>query len=587
MESQYVYQKKRADFGKHPNFSDRASEITVDIEPNEEDRENFIMRNPTHVGIQSTHILSEHEVNTDRFETAIKGVYHVEGGWTKDINPADMEATSRFRKKIEKDESYQKCIANLGNKVQQIIRQNNAIDVYEEYFTNDEAPQMKQDTPSARTMNRFRDYSDAERCAIHCSWHPDGGRSLAVAYANLGFQSNTAVVESYVWNIENSNKPESILRPPSMALSLEYNPKDSHVILSGLHSGQVCIWDVRKSTSHPIEVSNLDISHTDPCHSALWIQSKTGTDFFSGSTDGTCKWWDTRNLKQPVEELILDVTKKLNPYIALGAVCLEYEPTMPTKFMVGTEQGTIITCNRKAKTAADKIAALYQSYSGPVTKITRNPFNPKYFLTVGEWVARVWSEDIKDSAIITMKNFPHHMTNAAWSPTRPSVFLTTSMIGTLDIWDLMDKHSDPTLSVKISDFALRSLRVQEMGNRAACGDEQGVVTVLTLSDALSTMQKDEKPMCSSIFERETRREKVLEAKARELKLKEKQRNKPKVEEEDQAPAEEEEDPLAAISEEFELSIEADMKKMAVLEKFPFDDVAVVEAPTEPEADSTA
>ena len=107
----------------------------------------------------------------------------------------------------------------------------------------------------------------------------------------------------------------------------------------------------------------------------------------------------------------------------MGAICLEYEPTMPTKFMVGTEQGTIITCNRKAKTAADKIAALYQSYrfvtnvcqhflchhfykikfSGPVTKITRNPFNPKYFLTVGEWMARVWSEDIKDSAIICMK----------------------------------------------------------------------------------------------------------------------------------------------------------------------------------------
>ena len=94
--------------------------------------------------------------------------------------------------------------------------------------------------------------------------------------------------------------------------------------------------------------------------------------------------------------------------LALGAVCLEYEPTMPTKFMVGTEQGTIITCNRKAKTAADKIANLYQSYSGPVNKITRNPFNPKYFLTVGEWMARIWSEDIKDSAVISMKvNFPN------------------------------------------------------------------------------------------------------------------------------------------------------------------------------------
>ena len=49
---------------------------------------------------------------------------------------------------------------------------------------------------------------------------------------------------------------------------------------------------------------------------------------------------------------------------------MEYEPTMPTKFMVGTEQGTIITCNRKAKTAADKIAALYQSYRNVVYHLT-------------------------------------------------------------------------------------------------------------------------------------------------------------------------------------------------------------------------
>ena len=88
-------------------------------------------------------------------------------------------------------------------------------------------------------MNRFRDYSGAKRSAIHCAWHPDGGRALVVAHANLGFQSDATVSECYTWNVENSNKPEAILRPPSMALCLEYNPKDSHVILGGLHSGQV------------------------------------------------------------------------------------------------------------------------------------------------------------------------------------------------------------------------------------------------------------------------------------------------------------------------------------------------------------
>ena len=101
--------------------------------------------------------------------------------------------------------------------------------------------------------------------------------------------------------------------------------------------------------------------------------------------------------------------------------------------MVGTERGTIISGNRKAKTNADKIAAqfryvinihrkrdfqiLLKSYSiriyidisnftssghmGPVYHISRNPQFPKIFLTVGDWTARVWSEDIKDASILS------------------------------------------------------------------------------------------------------------------------------------------------------------------------------------------
>ena len=105
--------------------------------------------------------MSEHDVNTDRFETTTKGVYHVEGGWSKDINPTgkavalnkvpvpnlDMEATGRFRKKVEKDDTYQRTIVRLGGLVEQIIRQNNAIDVYEKYFTEEPVSQLKQDTP--------------------------------------------------------------------------------------------------------------------------------------------------------------------------------------------------------------------------------------------------------------------------------------------------------------------------------------------------------------------------------------------------------------------------------------------------------
>jgi len=57
--------------------------------------------------------------------------------------------------------------------------------------------------------------------------------------------------------------------------------------------------------------------------------------------------------------------------------------------MVGTEQGTVMSCNRKAKTPADKIVALYPGHWGPIYALQRNPFFPKNFLTVGDWTARV------------------------------------------------------------------------------------------------------------------------------------------------------------------------------------------------------
>ncbi len=75
----------------------------------------------------------------------------------------------------------------------------------------------------------------------------------------------------------------------------------------------------------------------------------------------------------------------------------------PTKFMVGTEQGPIISCNRKGKTDAEKIAHVYPGHYGPVYALQRNPFFPKNFLSVGDWTARIWSEDIRDDSIMWTK----------------------------------------------------------------------------------------------------------------------------------------------------------------------------------------
>mgnify|MGYP001796168799 CR=1 FL=1 len=55
------------------------------------------------------------QVNTERFETETRGINHTEGGWPKDINPAEVEQVMRYRKKVEKDEMYVNTIHQLGS----------------------------------------------------------------------------------------------------------------------------------------------------------------------------------------------------------------------------------------------------------------------------------------------------------------------------------------------------------------------------------------------------------------------------------------------------------------------------------------
>lgn len=115
MEIVYVYTKKRSEFGRQCHFSDRQAELHVDIMPDESQLQNYILKDPVDIAVQVSKDFSEHEVNTNRFETESRSINHVEGGWPKDINPNEPDQTIRYRKKIEKDESYMNTIVSLGN----------------------------------------------------------------------------------------------------------------------------------------------------------------------------------------------------------------------------------------------------------------------------------------------------------------------------------------------------------------------------------------------------------------------------------------------------------------------------------------
>lgn len=166
--------------------------------------------------------------------------------------------------------------------------------------------------------------------------------------------------------------------------------------------------------------------------------------------------------------------------------------------MVGSETGSVFMCNKKAKNPAEKITHIYPGHHGPVYALQRNPFFLKNFLTVGDWTTKIWAEDVR-SPIMSTRYSSSYLTDGSWSPTRPSVFYTTKMDGTLDVWDFVFKQNDPTLSIQICNSPLHSVKVQEHGKLLAATARDGSTTILEVSDGLAKMQKNEKTIFSQVL----------------------------------------------------------------------------------------
>lgn len=104
--------------------------------------------------------MSEHEVNTDRVMRRNQGMRHFEGGWPENVDATEADQVDRYLKKTNKvggrrrgicrshlnalplpsprappqDHRYKSVVAGLGAQVETAVRQNNSIDIFEEYF---------------------------------------------------------------------------------------------------------------------------------------------------------------------------------------------------------------------------------------------------------------------------------------------------------------------------------------------------------------------------------------------------------------------------------------------------------------------
>jgi len=535
MEVAVQYQKLRKDFGKHCKFSAVPATVIGEIPVSAVYQKDYVMRNPTVSMFDTAPHMSEHSANTDRLITKNSSMRHVEGGWPKDVDFTEQSDVSRFRKKAEKDEDYKASVKALGPVVAKCMKQNNTINIFEEYFDGNDVDHSSE-PPSAKGLAVFRDPNEVKRTATSINWHPDplAAAKVAVSYSILNFQDPRFLHarmphQSYIWDILNPNTPDVELLPPSPLCCLRFNPKSTDSLVGGSYNGLITFYDLRRAGGGtakevvPLCTSVIEKSHHDPVYDVFWINSKTGNQCVSISTDGQMLWWDTRRLSEPTDNLLMCTDSKGSGQV-LGGSALEYNSEAgPSKYLVGTEQGIVLMVNLKNRKMNNGITVFDQNsgkHHGPIYSIVRNPANTKCFLTVGDWTARIWMEDLK-TPIMTSKYHSSYLTAGCWSPTRAGVFYVTRMDGVVDIWDYFYRQNEVAYSHKVGDEKLSSISVQggtgHGGKLVAVGDVSGTISLLEVCESLAVSQANERKAIDLMFEREMKQEKNLELRERDLK----------------------------------------------------------------------
>ena len=96
-------------------------------------------------------------MNTERISTQDRLIYHFEGGWPKEVDITDENEKKKFiKKKLEKNSSdntdrFTPAVREMLEVVEKVLAQNNQIDMFEEYF-EDEEPEHNVENVNVKTL---------------------------------------------------------------------------------------------------------------------------------------------------------------------------------------------------------------------------------------------------------------------------------------------------------------------------------------------------------------------------------------------------------------------------------------------------
>lgn len=547
-----TYSLKRQYFGGNivfkPKEDDDARNIFVKEDP--QALRFFNSKNPRTITLGNIVEKSSHIIHTEKTKTKSLIVKHIEGGWPESVeNPAEPRHITNWKRAKEKGEGFVEKVVNLIENTEDILKQNLRIDVYEDYFDETKiksSTEGVEEDYSIKIKTVFKDTSIFKRSVSKVCFSPEEQHKVAIAY-KLHDSENTVLVDKnklpcLVWDINNPNTPINILYPTnnSEIVTCAFNSKYPYILGCGCSNGNVLIFDLR--TSKLMVTSKLEYCHSETIRDFVWLKSKYGTEFVTTSTDGKVIWWDIRDLQTPKKIYLCPDSAEIkepgkpeneadwikNPNYKnfllvegekeYGGLKIDYNPEAgATRFLIVTEQGTIFLASKKKHEAevTQKYGFTWGRHLGPITGIQRCPWANKYFLTVGDWSAKIWSDDYP-MPIYCSRFHQAYLTDCCWIPNRTAIYFVIRSDGWIYAYDILYKTQEPIFSQRVCETPLNSMSINLKGDKLIVGDDEGIVYLIKLSKSFYSLEnhenKKEKEVNNLNFmlEREVLREKGIQ-----------------------------------------------------------------------------
>jgi dynein intermediate chain, cytosolic len=367
----------------------------------------------------------------------------------------------------------------------------------------------------------FSDYSKG-RAITYLDWSTRYPELLASAHTEKNSDPNAPKGLVQIWNLNARSRPEYVLDANTDVLTVQFYPFESNLVFGTGYNGQVISWDLRAG-SHPILTSPLTgTGHTHPAFSMCLSGTQNANSLITASTDGVVCTWTPDILVKPQDRLFLE-----SPFGTrleeVAPTALAVSPRDPTLFLVGTEKGNILQCNKFAQAGHKAGIDPRAYYSGHLSPITSMDFHTSrglldlsnYMLTSGlDWSIKLWKVRPFTGAVPTSSHGSYStqaecyepildlkrddsVYDVSWHPNHPSIFANVDGQGYLDVWDLGKDSELPIIREKPQNQPgtldsgsnylgrpLNRLVWEPSGEKIAVGGLDGIVTIFELEPSL-------------------------------------------------------------------------------------------------------